>query len=161
MGEKIGKVNHIDKTTATAERGKFTRMSVETDLSMPLLSKFWLRGKIWKVQYKGLRMICYECGKIGNKSETCPLNKMDSHQPLPDEDIHQLNHDSNTRDVLSEDFGSWMMVKKPPARKRNPKPDKLAHEKDKNGNPILGNKEPKSNGLIKENQRENRFDICG
>lgn len=40
IGAKIGKVLRIDKTTSNAEQGQFTRLSVEIDLSKPLLSKF-------------------------------------------------------------------------------------------------------------------------
>lgn len=40
VGSKISKVLRIDKTTAQAERGQFTRLSIEIDLTKPLLSKF-------------------------------------------------------------------------------------------------------------------------
>ncbi|XP_021717949.1 uncharacterized protein LOC110685734 [Chenopodium quinoa] len=52
VGSKIGKVLRVDKTTTQAERGQFTRLSVEIDLSKPLLSKFWLKGRIWRIQYE-------------------------------------------------------------------------------------------------------------
>lgn len=68
-GAKIGKVIKIDQTTAKAERGKFTRMCFEIDLSKPLLSKFQFKGKIWKIQYEGLSLICYNCGRINYKKE--------------------------------------------------------------------------------------------
>lgn len=62
IGSKIGKVLRIDKTTSNAEKGQFTRLIVEIDLTKPLLSKFWLKGRIWKVQYEGLQLICFNCG---------------------------------------------------------------------------------------------------
>lgn len=62
IGSKIGKVRRVDNTTANVERGKFIRLSVEVDLTKPLLSKFRLNGRIWKIQYEGLRMICFKCG---------------------------------------------------------------------------------------------------
>ncbi|XP_074265181.1 uncharacterized protein LOC141587605 [Silene latifolia] len=37
IGSKVGKVIRIDKPTALAERGQFIRMSVEVDLTKPLL----------------------------------------------------------------------------------------------------------------------------
>ncbi|XP_048498020.1 uncharacterized protein LOC125496563 [Beta vulgaris subsp. vulgaris] len=40
VGAKIGKVLRVDRTTAQADRGQFTRISVEIDLTKPLLSKF-------------------------------------------------------------------------------------------------------------------------
>ncbi|XP_048502879.1 uncharacterized protein LOC125498670 [Beta vulgaris subsp. vulgaris] len=39
IGSKIGKVMRIDQTTALAQRGQFTRLSIELDLSKTLLSK--------------------------------------------------------------------------------------------------------------------------
>ncbi|XP_021734047.1 uncharacterized protein LOC110700755 [Chenopodium quinoa] len=71
IGGKIGKVIRIDNNTAMAQRGQFTRLSVELDHTKPLLSKFWLKGRIWKIQYEGLRMICFNCGKIGHQGDNC------------------------------------------------------------------------------------------
>lgn len=65
IGSKIGKVLRVDKTAAQAERGQFTRLSMEIDLTKPLLSKFWLKGRVWRVQYEGIRMICYKCESYG------------------------------------------------------------------------------------------------
>ncbi|XP_074297725.1 uncharacterized protein LOC141628486 [Silene latifolia] len=45
VGAEIGEVVRIDKNTASVERGQFTRMSVEVDISKPLISKFRLNGK--------------------------------------------------------------------------------------------------------------------
>lgn len=72
IGSKIGKVLRIDRNITQAQRGQFTRLSVEIDLSKPLLSKFWLKGKIWRIQYEGLRMVCFKCGKNGHNEEDCP-----------------------------------------------------------------------------------------
>ncbi|XP_074297726.1 uncharacterized protein LOC141628487 [Silene latifolia] len=45
VGAEIGEVVRIDKNTASAERDQFTRMSVEVDISKPLISKCCLNGK--------------------------------------------------------------------------------------------------------------------
>ncbi|XP_021724672.1 uncharacterized protein LOC110691991 [Chenopodium quinoa] len=66
VGAKIGRVIRVDKSTAYAERGQFTRLSVEIDLSKPLLAKFWLKGRIWRIQYEGIKMLCYKCGRLGH-----------------------------------------------------------------------------------------------
>ncbi|XP_074313623.1 uncharacterized protein LOC141648807 [Silene latifolia] len=71
IGSKIGEVIRIDNNTATAQRGQFTRLSVEVDISKPLLSKFRLYGKVYGIQYEGLKMICFNCGKLGHSSEGC------------------------------------------------------------------------------------------
>ena len=46
IGQKIGRVLKLDSTTANMERGQFTRLCVEVDLTKPLLSKFRLNGRI-------------------------------------------------------------------------------------------------------------------
>jgi len=55
IGSKIGKVRRVNNTMANVERGQFIRLSVEVDLTKLLLSKLRLNGRIWRVQYEGLR----------------------------------------------------------------------------------------------------------
>ncbi|XP_074265329.1 uncharacterized protein LOC141587760 [Silene latifolia] len=74
VGSKIGEVVRIDKNTASAERGQFPRLSVEVDISKPLLSKFRLKGKVYYIQYEGLKMICFNCGRLGHSAEECSKN---------------------------------------------------------------------------------------
>ncbi|KAL8171314.1 hypothetical protein V2J09_023118 [Rumex salicifolius] len=38
---------------------------------MPLLSKFRMNGRVWKVRYEGFKMICFECGRMGHNTEKC------------------------------------------------------------------------------------------
>lgn len=71
IGYKIGKVIRIDQNTTQASQGQFTRISVEIDLSKPLISKFWLKGRIWRVQYEGIRLICFICRKLGHNEDEC------------------------------------------------------------------------------------------
>ncbi|XP_021748571.1 uncharacterized protein LOC110714372 [Chenopodium quinoa] len=76
IGSKIRKVLRVGKTTAQAERGQFTRLSVEIDLTKPLLSKFWLKGRIWRVQYEGIKMVCFRCGKLGHSEDACHTSEI-------------------------------------------------------------------------------------
>jgi len=50
-------------------------MCVEVDLTKPLLSKFRLNGRVWGIQYEGLKMICFKCGRQGHKEDACMLDK--------------------------------------------------------------------------------------
>ncbi|XP_021771492.1 uncharacterized protein LOC110735612 [Chenopodium quinoa] len=130
IGDKIGKVLRVDRSTAYAERGQFTRLSVEIDLSKPLLAKFWLRGKIWRIQYEGIKMICYKCGLIGHAEDQCEL-KHQTEEMVIDKPNDQLSLSGLERKPPKrkpeeiDDFGSWMLVKKP-VRKRYTKPEKSA-----------------------------------
>lgn len=128
IGSRIGKVLRVDKSTAYAERGQFTRLSVEIDLSKPLLSKFWLKGKIWRIQYEGIKMICYNCGKLGHSEDQCALNKV--MEPMVVDQTNTILNNIHLQDKpkihkpeLKSAFGSWMQVKKP-GRKRAPRPNK-------------------------------------
>ncbi|KAL2944456.1 hypothetical protein RDABS01_032803 [Bienertia sinuspersici] len=124
VGSKIGKVIKVDKTTASAERGQFTRLCIEIDLSKPLLSKFWLKGKIWKIQYEGLRLICYNCGKINHKEEECP--KLHNHEDIGKEiNPNDLKNGVRENPEQLEDFGSWMLVKKPTRTRPQPKQKRI------------------------------------
>jgi len=46
IGQKIGRVLKVDSTTENVERGQYSRMCVEVDLTKPLLSKFRLNGRV-------------------------------------------------------------------------------------------------------------------
>jgi len=55
IGQKIGRVLKVDNTTTNVERGQYTRLCVDVDLTKPLLSKFQLNGRIWGIQHEGLK----------------------------------------------------------------------------------------------------------
>ncbi|KAL8159681.1 hypothetical protein V2J09_001218 [Rumex salicifolius] len=103
IGNKLGRVLKIDKTISTAERGRYTRMSVEIDVTKPLLSNFYMNGKIWKIQYEGLRMVCFDCGKIGHQSGHCVTS-------VEDKMIHKPNVSQDAHSELYEDWGYWMLA---------------------------------------------------
>ena len=111
IGQKIGRVLKIDSTMENVERGQYTRMCVEVDLTKPLLSKFRLNGRVWGIQYEGLKMICFKCGKQGHKEDNCGIDK-----PTPQLEVlnsppaHQDTEVS--RNIQDNTYGSWMLVKK-------------------------------------------------
>jgi len=107
IGSKIGKFRRVDNTMANVERGQFTKLSVEVDLIKSLLSKFRLNGRIWKVQYEGLRMICFKCGTQGHKEDACPHDKSgekDSNQ------VVETNRANLSKPEEESTNGSWMIV---------------------------------------------------
>lgn len=157
---KIRKVIRVDRTTATAERGQFTRLSVEIDLSKPLLSKFWLKGRIWQIQYEGLRMICYHCGKIGHKEENC-VKEGNNPELLRQGDpchVHEVSPPHHP--IEQSDYGSWMLVKKP-VRRRAPRQEKQVVEAGKVGSNLnRGEKQiPNPKPRNETNMEGSRFNI--
>lgn len=121
VGSLVGKVRRIDDNTALAQRGQFTRLSVELDLTRPLLSKFWFKGRTWKIQYEGLKMICFHCGKIDHAEDRCP--ELNTVHMETSKDLVEETQIGPRPTIEENNFGSWMMVKKPP-RRRPPRVDK-------------------------------------
>ncbi|XVE97063.1 hypothetical protein REPUB_Repub02eG0278300 [Reevesia pubescens] len=71
MGDKIGSSVRVDRTTSNILRGKFARMYVELNLTKPLVSKIFIGGCWQKVEYEGLKMLCFHCGKFGHTDLEC------------------------------------------------------------------------------------------
>ena len=71
LGELVGTVIKIDANTTLSIRGCFARVAVTISLDKPLVSQFVLDGKIQKVEYEGLPVICFKCGRYGHNSNTC------------------------------------------------------------------------------------------
>uniref|UniRef100_A0A2C9W6H0 CCHC-type domain-containing protein n=1 Tax=Manihot esculenta TaxID=3983 RepID=A0A2C9W6H0_MANES len=133
VGAKVGKPIRVDTRTSLVSRGRFARMCVEVDLSKPLLSKFKLQKRIRKIEYEGLHMICFKCGRFGHVADHCPAKTHSSNPDVPvtvtvvnDEGVDARFKDVNPK--ILEDFGEWMMVRK--ERKHSGKKDLS----DKDGN---------------------------
>ena len=71
LAEGIGKGIRVDLTTRNVHQGKFPRVCVEVDLSKPVLGVGCLCGHRYKVEYKGLHIICSHCGRYGHYSRDC------------------------------------------------------------------------------------------
>ena len=129
IGSKIGKVIKIDRNTESMDRGQYVRLCIEVDLAKPLLSKFRLNGRIWKIQYEGLKMICYKCGHLGHKEDKCELFQPSAAGPVTE--VHNVEAGTSkvTREVkdggtiirpeISKKYGEWMLVSKGSRRMHN------------------------------------------
>lgn len=72
IGDRIGRTIKVDKNTLSVERGKYARLCVEVDLSKPLLAKFEIKERQYKIEYEGLHFLCLTCGRLGHYTEGCP-----------------------------------------------------------------------------------------
>ncbi|KAH9772083.1 reverse transcriptase domain-containing protein [Citrus sinensis] len=119
IGQLVGNVIKINYRTELRERGKFARIDIRVSLTQPLVSRFNLDGRIQKVEYEGLPIICYQCGKYGHSSTFC-LNKQTSNE------INKVNSENNPQANVTvekigvptvdnssrERFGPWMVVER-------------------------------------------------
>ena len=72
IGEAIGPVLRIDAHTTNGARGRFARLCVQVNLDKPLIKTVKIGRLAQIVLYKGLNSLCFECGRIGHRKETCP-----------------------------------------------------------------------------------------
>lgn len=129
MGNKIGKTLKVDLTTTMQTRGKFARVCVQVDLEKPLRAHYRLKGRPMRIEYEGIHLICFLCGKYGHEKDACihlirpPMASPQDQSSLPQEGgsnkdgkgsggsepIPQGNAEGN--------FGPWMLV----TRSRRPR----------------------------------------
>ena len=65
VGNQIGQVVKIDNTTLRRTKGRFARICVMLDLTKPLLPSIMINGVEKRIEYEGLHLICFGCGKYG------------------------------------------------------------------------------------------------
>lgn len=115
MGNRIGKAIRVDITTSHLSRGKFARLCVEIDMSQPILPHFILEGESYRIEYEGLHILCFECGKFGHTNVNCPL-KVVNEVNSQNEEV-KGNQSKEERNVSG--YGPWTLVKKVRRKKPN------------------------------------------
>ena len=73
VGKNIGRPIKVDEATSLVSRCHFAGMCVEVDLEKPLMSKFEFHRKVRRVEYEGIHLICFNCGRYNHGKEECPL----------------------------------------------------------------------------------------
>ncbi|GAU41147.1 hypothetical protein TSUD_190470 [Trifolium subterraneum] len=71
LGAAVGTPVKVDRNTLDVKRGRFARVCVEIDLNKPVISKVWIKGHWYKVEYEGLHRICTKCGCYGHLGRDC------------------------------------------------------------------------------------------
>lgn len=71
MSDLIGRTVKVDPISIDAYRGRYARVCVEIDLDKPLLPSITVFDAPQLVEYEGLHLICFSCGKYGHRSEAC------------------------------------------------------------------------------------------
>ncbi|KAJ1435401.1 hypothetical protein SESBI_04906 [Sesbania bispinosa] len=148
IGNTIGKTVRVDANTlkpregtwgqTTTERGKFARLCIEIDLQKNLISQFRLSGRSYNVEYEGLHIVYFNCGRYGHGKDACPLKASENDKDQQPKDSagqveNGMNHNQTDmastirlEDAQAKDtFGPWMLVQRP-VRKRHPANKKAA-----------------------------------
>ncbi|CAN1170260.1 hypothetical protein LINPERHAP2_LOCUS28894 [Linum perenne] len=117
IGNCIGRTVRLDLATTEGTRGRYARVCVEVDLSKPLLGKYVIEDRIFKVEYESLENVCFDCGFYGHKKENCP-----SSEPTHPEKPTEMAATSSDLEVVAseQDTGEWMTVQRRHRRKANP-----------------------------------------
>lgn len=143
LGNMIGKTLKVDMNTienleadvTRVQRGRFARICVEIDLQKKLVPRVICQAALFNIEYEGLGMICFGCGRYGHRKEICPW------RVLPVNSGKTENEDEiivtatpmpawspEARLPTNEErFGPWMLAQggfkargpKPVSRKRN------------------------------------------
>ncbi|XP_021738160.1 uncharacterized protein LOC110704649 [Chenopodium quinoa] len=129
IGSKIGKVVKIDRNTESRDRGQYIRFCIEVDLTRPLLSRFKMNGRIWRIQYEGLKQICFKCGHLEHKEDACTLfkktaggegsEKAQGAHPV----VGQGDRNDTKRPKEQGKYGTWMLVQRPQRKTATKKVD--------------------------------------
>jgi hypothetical protein len=97
MASAIGRPIKVDTNTLKVERGKFARVCVEVDLTVPVVGKIWVNGHWYKVQYEGLHLICTNCGCYGHLGRNCSLNPATTETQQMNHNIVANNRENNPK----------------------------------------------------------------
>ncbi|CAI0399505.1 unnamed protein product [Linum tenue] len=113
LGNLIGRTIKLDYHTLNRQRRKFARLAVEVDMSKPLTPRIWLDGSWQKVEYENLPTVCFECGKIGHSSTSCPtLRKEEAPTQVAVAGRDSLASAATIVAEPNPGFGPWILVTK-------------------------------------------------
>lgn len=123
LGNRIGKTIKVDlltpsenpTATARVERGRYARICVELDLQRKLVSKVIAANMVYQVEYEGLGLICFGCGRYGHRKENCswsPVNptQVNPNQPPSPAAVTTPSPARKPTPPPGEAFGSWMIA---------------------------------------------------
>ncbi|KAI9091212.1 hypothetical protein K1719_028276 [Acacia pycnantha] len=72
IGNMVGKMIKVDRSTSIYDKGGFARICVEIDLKQPLIPTYMVFREERHIIYEGLHQVCLECGKYRHIKQECP-----------------------------------------------------------------------------------------
>lgn len=112
----INKTVKVDKNTLQVERGKYVRIYAEVDLTKPVLEIFSIKGRIYKIEYEVLHLLCLSCRRLGHYREWCPELRTDRDGNMVEErsggnDTYIMQRNGYAFND-ERNVGSWRVVQK-------------------------------------------------
>ena len=129
ISSKGGLPLKVDTSTSLTSCGKFARICVEVDLRKNLVSKVILKVESYLIEYEGLKIICFACGKYGHHKEACSKvieenaktmvameeRHRDKVKESKDSGMEANNNDTDSngkKEEIEGNYGEWMIAKK-------------------------------------------------
>jgi hypothetical protein len=107
IGNGLGPVLRVDFNTASGARGRFARFCVQPDLDKPLVKMICVGHVRHSVIYEGIGLLCFHCGRVGHKLESCPERIS---QPSPNCETSKQPEEKEGSSEEVNSFGPWMLV---------------------------------------------------
>lgn len=78
VGDNLGTLFKIGIKTIHHTTGRCARLCIQMNLDRPLKTFIEVEGRRFHLEYEGINMICFDCGKVGHNKESCQVLKADS-----------------------------------------------------------------------------------
>ncbi|KAI9094528.1 hypothetical protein K1719_026648 [Acacia pycnantha] len=103
IGNMIGRMIKVDRSTSIYDKGGFARICVELDLQKPLLPSYKVFGEERPIVYEGLHHVCFTCGKYGHQKDKCPTTQNKDEVQSADGATMGNDPGNNSRDLTKEE----------------------------------------------------------
>ncbi|CAN1138731.1 hypothetical protein LINPERHAP2_LOCUS10865 [Linum perenne] len=151
IGNYIGRTIRLDLATAEGTRGRYARVCVEVDLTKPLLGKYMIEDRVFKVEYESLENVCFDCGFYGHKKESCSSSPAQQDKENGGTSSPTAAPELEAKDP---DIGEWMTVQRRHRKKQAPPTAPVAHAKKGSNFSVLQVEEPEDPQILKPDQEE-------
>ncbi|CAN1181287.1 hypothetical protein LINPERPRIM_LOCUS6171 [Linum perenne] len=151
IGNYIGRTIRLDLATAEGTRGRYARVCVEVDLTKPLLGKYMIEDRVFKVEYESLENVCFDCGFYGHKKESCSSSPAQQDKENGSTSSPTAAPELEAKDP---DIGEWMTVQRRHRKKQAQPTAPAAHAKKGSNFSVLQVEEPEDPQILKPDQEE-------
>lgn len=108
----------MDRNTLNNERGKYARLYVQVDLTKHFITIFSIKGRHYKIEYEGLRLLCSNYNRFGHYKERCADQSTAKEVSLKVAVQRPANNGGDEGNNVTKEDGSWKVVLKNRRRRR-------------------------------------------